>query len=114
MTSLARKHHRGRRVVVSPCVVDDTAAATPAIALERVQVKQDPKLSGRMEPYFVDEADAVALWSSPSFSAVLFPTGSVVADVRRSMAGKNLGLVVNPQWVLEGNLISELGLGRQR
>jgi len=77
-------------------------------------VKTHPDLSGRMMPSLVDEGDAVAAWANPSFAAVLFPAGDALPQTRGILRDRQLGLVINPQWVLEGNLISELGVGQAR
>ena len=91
------------------------------VALPMVQAllqnvkRSDPSLAGRMVPSFIDESDAVASWAGPTFTAVLFPTGDALPEVRRSLASvsdsSGLGLLVNPQWVLTGNLFSEFSFG---
>ena len=44
----------------------------PMVQTILTRVKQRPDLQGRMEPTFLDEADAVAMWEGPTFGAVVF------------------------------------------
>ena len=80
----------------------------PMVQTILTRVKQRPDLQGRMEPTFLDEADAVAMWEGPTFGAVVFPTGATLARARRMLRGKRLSLVINPQWILSGNVISDV------
>lgn len=74
-------------------------------------LKQLPGLEGPLSAKVIDDGDAVAAWEGPRLAAVLFPTGETLRDVRRIADARKDGLVliINPQWVTEGNVVSDLG-----
>ncbi|PRW56761.1 AAA+-type ATPase (ISS) [Chlorella sorokiniana] len=74
-------------------------------------LKQLPGLEGPLSAKVIDDGDAVAAWEGPRLAAVLFPTGETLGDVRRIAEARKDGLVliINPQWVTEGNVVSDLG-----
>lgn len=52
---------------------------------------------------------AAGAWQSERLAAVLFPTADTLPAVRRienALSGQRLVLVVNPQWQVEGQIIS--------
>lgn len=61
--------------------------------------------------------DCVGAWQSERLGAVLFPTAESMPDLRRiddALSGERLTLVINPQWQIQGQVISDFGIGRAR
>lgn len=80
-------------------------------------LKNAPGLEGRITAEFLDETDCVGAWQSEKLSAVVFPTAETIPSLQRidnALSGERLNLVINPQWQLNGQVISDFGFGPQR
>jgi len=91
--------------------------ALPMIEALLLRLKAAEGLEGRITAEWLDEGDCVGAWQSERLAAVLFPTADVFPDVRRiddALSGRRLMLVVNPQWQLQGQVISDFGFGVTR
>lgn len=95
-------------------------AETAIPLVERVlsTLKKVPGLEGSIDATVLDRADGVGAWTSPRLAAVMLPTAETLktcvqyAEDRDAVGG--LTLLVNPAWVLSGNLISDFGVGPWR
>ena len=80
-------------------------------------LKSAPGLQGRITAEFLDETDCVGAWQSEKLSAVVFPTAETIPSLQRidnALSGERLSLIINPQWQLNGQVISDFGFGPQR
>lgn len=80
-------------------------------------LKNAPGLEGRITAEFLDETDCVGAWQSEKLSAVVFPTAETIPSLQRidnALSGERLSLIINPQWQLNGQVISDFGFGTQR
>ena len=80
-------------------------------------LKNAPDLQGRITAEFLDETDCVGAWQSEKLSAVVFPTAETIPSLERidnALSGERLSLIINPQWQLNGQIISDFGFGSQR
>ncbi|KAL4855618.1 hypothetical protein ACK3TF_003942 [Chlorella vulgaris] len=91
--------------------------AKPMVELLLLRLKQYQGLAGRITAEFLDEGDCVGAWQSERLGAVLFATAESMPDLRRiddALSGERLTLVINPQWQIQGQVISDFGIGRAR
>ena len=61
---------------------------------------------------WLDETDCVGAWESDSMAAVVLPTANTLLqlkDMAAAKGGKRLLLVVNPQWQMGGQIVSDFG-----
>lgn len=85
--------------------------ALPMIESLLMQLKSTPGLEGRITAEFLDETDCVGLWQSERLAAVVFPTAETIPALMKvgdALSGERLTLCVNPQWQLEGQIVSDL------
>lgn len=72
--------------------------------------------SGGLDLWHSPHFFQVGLWSGEKLGACLFPTGGVLPemiDLAKGANGKkakDLFLLINPQWNLKGNLVSDFGV----
>lgn len=87
-------------------------AAQPMVEELLKELKKLPGLEGRLSSRIIDDGDAVAAWEGDKLAAVLFPTGETLGEVRKiAEANKDrLVLIINPQWNIKGNVVSDLGI----
>ncbi|GAB4819753.1 hypothetical protein N2152v2_006799 [Parachlorella kessleri] len=81
------------------------------------RLKAYPGLEGRITAEWLDQSDCVGAWQSEKLAAVLFPTADTLPALRQienALSGQRLMLVVNPQWQVEGQVISDFGFGQAR
>mmetsp|Transcript_21078 Transcript_21078/g.66789 ORF Transcript_21078/g.66789 Transcript_21078/m.66789 type:complete len:252 (-) Transcript_21078:83-838(-) len=77
-------------------------------------LKQDDRRSGPLGSRILDEGDAVGAWEGDKMSAVLFPTGQALKDLKEiSSDASKLVMIVNPQWQ-GGQVVSDFGVGPWR
>ncbi|EFN50839.1 expressed protein [Chlorella variabilis] len=91
--------------------------AKPMVESLLLRLKQHEGLGGRITAELLDEGDCVGAWQSERLGAVLFPTADTLPDLRRiddALSGERLTLVINPQWQIQGQVISDFGIGRTR
>ena len=69
-----------------------------------------------VEQRVIDDADAVVELRAGDATALVFPTAETFDDVERLAGGARTGpgVLVNPQWQNEGQLISDFGFGPWR
>jgi len=88
-------------------------AAQPLVETLLRGIKAEPGLEGPLGAEILDMGDAVGKWESEKVLAVLFPSGSTLPRVIESSKGKELCLLINPQWTTEGgafsNVVSDFG-----
>lgn len=92
-------------------------AALPMIESLLLLLKSTDGLRGRITAEFLDESDCVGAWQSERLSAVLFPTAETIPSLQRiddALSGRRLNLIINPQWQLNGQIISDFGFGNSR
>lgn len=73
-------------------------------------------LQGAMSARWLDESDCAGVWESETMAAVLFPSGDTLSSLRHLDAdagGQRLILCINPQWQLDGQVISDFGCAHQ-
>ena len=61
---------------------------------------------------WLDETDCVGAWESDNMAAVVLPTANILPQLKsmaRAKGGKRLLLVVNPQWQMDGQIVSDFG-----
>lgn len=61
---------------------------------------------------WIDESDCVGAWQNSSLAAVLFPTAETLPQVRQIARVKGphrLMLIINPQWQMNGQVVSDFG-----
>ncbi|KAL3136401.1 hypothetical protein ABBQ38_005658 [Trebouxia sp. C0009 RCD-2024] len=81
------------------------------------QLKQQEALQGRMTAEWMDESDCVGAWQNERLAAVVFPTADTLSQVRHMARVKGphrLMLVINPQWQMDGQIVSDFGFGRAK
>ena len=69
-------------------------------------------LQGRITAEWMDESDCVGAWQNERLAAVLFPTAETLPQVRQMARIKGphrLMLVINPQWQMDGQIVSDFG-----
>ena len=69
-------------------------------------------LQGRLEAQWLDETDCVGAWESDTMAAVVLATANTLSQLKAMAAakgGNRLLLVVNPQWQLGGQIVSDFG-----
>lgn len=92
-------------------------AALPMMETLLLQLKKAPGLEGRITAELLDEGDCVGAWQSEKLAAVIFPTADTLSAVRRlddGLSGKRLLLVINSQWQIAGQIVSDFGFGSSR
>ena len=92
------------------------SVAVPMVERVLLGCKRKEGFEGRLDAEILDQGDAVGAWTSPSISAVLFPTGArrIIDWIDAKVNGPSrLVLLVNPQW-RGGQVISDFGLGAQK
>jgi len=92
-------------------------AALPMVESFLLVLKSVEGLRGRITAEFLDESDCVGAWQSERLSAVLFPTAETIPSLQRiddALSGRRLNLIINPQWQLNGQIISDFGFGNSR
>lgn len=65
-----------------------------------------------MTAEWMDESDCVGAWQNERLAAVLFPTADTLPQVRQMARVKGphrLMLVINPQWQMDGQIVSDFG-----
>ena len=85
--------------------------ALPMIESLLMQLKSTAGLEGRITAEFLDETDCVGLWQSERLAAVVFPTAESIPALMKvgdALSGERLTLCVNPQWQLDGQIVSDL------
>ena len=85
--------------------------ALPMIESLLMQLKSTPGLEGRITAEFLDETDCVGLWQSERLAAVVFPTAETIPSLMKvgdALSGERLALFINPQWQLDGQIVSDL------
>ena len=91
--------------------------ALPMVEALLLSLKSVQGLEGRITAEFLDETDCVGAWQSEKLSAVLFPTAETIPSLQRiddALSGRRLSLIINPQWQLNGQVVSDFGFGNQR
>lgn len=92
--------------------------AIPLIERMLATLKKVDGLQGPLTASVLDRFEAVGSWANDNLAAVMFPTAETLktcvafADARDAVTG--LTLLVNPQWQLQGNLVSDFGIGPWR
>ena len=69
-------------------------------------------MQGRLDVQWLDASDCVGAWESDSMAAVVLPTANTLVQLKAMAAakgGKRLLLVVNPQWQMDGQIVSDFG-----
>ena len=69
-------------------------------------------VQGRLDVQWLDESDCVGAWESDTMAAVVLPTANTLMQLKAMAAakgGKRLLLVVNPQWQMDGQIVSDFG-----
>ncbi|WIA29393.1 hypothetical protein OEZ86_011897 [Tetradesmus obliquus] len=93
-------------------------AAAPLVEGILKQLKQKEGLQGPLGVDIWDQGDAVGAWSGDNLAGVLFPTADTIKQLRqlaeRSPEAPELLLIFNPQWELQGNLVSDFGFGNRK
>lgn len=86
-------------------------AASPMVEELLRELKKLPGLEGPLSARILDDGDAVAAWEGKNLAAVLFPTAETLGEVRKIADARPNGLtiIINPQWRLDGNVVSDLG-----
>ena len=72
-------------------------------------------MQGKLGVRWLDETDCVGAWESNAMAAVVLPTANTLPQLRDMAAaegGGRLLLVVNPQWQLDGQIVSDFGCAR--
>ena len=85
--------------------------ALPMIESLLMQLKSTAGLEGRITAEFLDETDCVGLWQGERLAAVVFPTAESIPALMKvgdALSGERLTLCVNPQWQLDGQIVSDL------
>ena len=65
-----------------------------------------------MTAEWIDESDCVGAWQNERLAAVVFPTADTLPQVRQMARVKGphrLMLVINPQWQMDGQIVSDFG-----
>lgn len=91
--------------------------ALPMVESLLLILKDVDGLQGRITAEFLDETDCVGAWQSEKLAAVLFPTAETIPSLQRidnALSGERLNLIINPQWQLNGQVVSDFGFGKQR
>lgn len=91
--------------------------ALPIVESLLLILKDVDGLQGRITAEFLDETDCVGAWQSEKLAAVLFPTADTIPSLQRiddALSGERLNLIINPQWQLNGQVVSDFGFGKQR
>ena len=92
-------------------------AALPMIESLLLILKNVDGLEGRITAEFLDEVDCIGAWQSEKLAAVVFPTADTIPSLQRiddALSGKRLTMIINPQWQLNGQVISDFGFGKYR
>ena len=69
-------------------------------------------MQGKLGVRWLDETDCVGAWESDAMAAVVLPTANTLPQLRDMAAaggGRRLLLVVNPQWQMDGQIVSDFG-----
>ena len=69
-------------------------------------------MQGKLGVRWLDETDCVGAWESDAMAAVVLPTANTLPQLKDMAAaggGRRLLLVVNPQWQLDGQIVSDFG-----
>jgi hypothetical protein len=85
--------------------------ALPMIESLLLQLKSTEGLEGRITAEFLDETDCVGLWQSERLAAVVFPTAETIPALMKvgdALSGERLTICINPQWQLDGQIVSDL------
>ncbi|CAG9467324.1 unnamed protein product [Pedinophyceae sp. YPF-701] len=88
-------------------------AALPLVEDLLRGVREGTGLTGKLEAEVIDMGDAVGCFESDKILAVLFPSGSTMKEIIKRAEGKELVLLINPQWSTENaysNVISDFGI----
>lgn len=89
-------------------------AALPMVESILKAVKATTGLEGRLQAEILDQGDAVGVWYNDKILAALFPTAETLNKIQQLAEGKQLVLLINPQWQ-SGQVISDFGLfGRKK
>ena len=70
------------------------------------------RMQGKLGVRWLDETDCVGAWESDAMAAVVLPTANTLPQLRDMAAaggGGRLLLVVNPQWQMDGQIVSDFG-----
>jgi len=63
----------------------------------------------------IDDADAVVKITSGDDVCTTFPTAEVLSDLKQiTKDAKRANMIINPQWVLNGNILNDFGFGPWR
>ena len=63
----------------------------------------------------IDDADAVVKVTSGDDVCTTFPTAEVLSDLKQiTKDAKRANMIINPQWVLNGNILNDFGFGPWR
>ncbi len=63
----------------------------------------------------IDDADAVVKVTSGDDVCTTFPTAEVLSDLKQiTKDAKRANMIINPQWVLNGNIVNDFGFGPWR
>ncbi|PNH01740.1 hypothetical protein TSOC_012349 [Tetrabaena socialis] len=92
-------------------------AAQPMVESILRAIKQTEGLQGPLAANIWDQGDAVGAWTGKNLACVLFPTASVLDKLNKICSGPDapgLVLIVNPQWEMRGNLVSDFGFGQRK
>eukprot|EP00775_Hariotina_reticulata_P010382 gene10382-10540_t len=90
-------------------------AAAPLVEAILRQLKTRQGLQGPLNVDIWDQGDAVGAWFGDNLAAVLFPTADTLKQLKQLAERQpQLLLIVNPQWELEGNLVSDFGFGQRK
>eukprot|EP00878_Enallax_costatus_P004249 GHUV01004479.1.p1 GENE.GHUV01004479.1~~GHUV01004479.1.p1 ORF type:complete len:280 (+),score=96.82 GHUV01004479.1:219-1058(+) len=90
-------------------------AAAPLVESVLKQLKAKAGLQGPLGVEIWDQGDAVGAWTGDKLAAVLFPTADTIKKLQQLVdKQQELLLIVNPQWELQGNLVSDFGFGSRK
>ena len=70
------------------------------------------RMQGKLGVRWLDETDCVGAWESDAMAAVVLPTANTLPQLKDMAAaggGRRLLLVVNPQWQMDGQIVSDFG-----
>ena len=74
-------------------------------------------MQGKLGVRWLDETDCVGAWESDAMAAVVLPTANTLPQLKDMAAaggGRRLLLVVNPQWQMDGQIVSDFGCACSR
>lgn len=70
------------------------------------------RMQGKLGVRWLDETDCVGAWESDAMAAVVLPTANTLPQLKDMAAaggGHRLLLVVNPQWQMDCQIVSDFG-----